>query len=67
MREAGVYSEIRPHDLAASEIEAFGAWGVILSGGPESVTAERAPVIDDAVLALGVPVLGICYGMRQDY
>jgi len=59
-----VYSEIRPHDLAASEIEAFGASGVILSGGPESVTADRAPEIDEAVLALGVPILGICYGMQ---
>jgi len=64
VREAGVYSEIRPHDLPPHEIAAFGAAGVILSGGPESVAAADAPAIDDAVLALGVPVLGICYGMQ---
>ena len=64
VREAGVYSEIRPHDLAAEEIVAFGAAGIILSGGPESVAAADAPTIDDAVLELGVPVLGICYGMQ---
>ncbi len=64
VREAGVYSEIRPHDLSASETAAFGASGVILSGGPESVFAERAPAVSDAVIGLGVPILGICYGMQ---
>jgi len=64
VREAGVYSEIRPHDMPGEAIEAFGAAGVILSGGPESVAAERAPEIADAVLELGVPILGICYGMQ---
>jgi len=64
VREAGVYSEIRPHDVAAADIRSFGAAGVILSGGPESVAAAEAPQINDAVLELGVPVLGICYGMQ---
>jgi GMP synthase (glutamine-hydrolysing) len=64
VREAGVYSEIRPHDVVEREIAAFGAAGVILSGGPESVAADRAPEVAEAVLALGVPILGICYGMQ---
>ncbi|HSG65384.1 MAG TPA: glutamine-hydrolyzing GMP synthase [Gammaproteobacteria bacterium] len=64
VREAGVYSEIRPHDAAAREIAGFGAAGVILSGGPESVAAAHAPEVAESVLALGVPILGICYGMQ---
>ena len=64
MREAGVYSEIRPYDLSAEAILAFGATGVILSGGPESVVGEAAPEVAEAVLELGVPILGICYGMQ---
>jgi len=64
VREAGVYSEIFPHDVADAEIVAFNPSGVILSGGPESVAADRAPGISDAMLALEVPILGICYGMQ---
>lgn len=64
VREAGVYSEIHPHDLSAEAITAFQAAGIILSGGPESVAGEDAPVVSDAVLDSGVPVLGICYGMQ---
>jgi GMP synthase (glutamine-hydrolysing) len=64
VREAGVYSEIRPHDLSADDIMAFAPAGIILSGGPESVAGRDAPGIDDAVLKLGVPILGICYGMQ---
>jgi GMP synthase (glutamine-hydrolysing) len=64
VREAGVYSEIYPHDVDAALIEQFHPSGIILSGGPESVTAATGPQIDDAVLAAGVPVLGICYGMQ---
>ena len=64
IREAGVYSEIHPHDWPAQKIEAFAASGIVLSGGPESVAAPDAPAIDDAVLEAGVPVLGICYGMQ---
>ncbi len=64
VREAGVYSEIHPHDMAADALEAFGASGIILSGGPESVGADDSPVVADAVIDAGVPLLGICYGMQ---
>ena len=64
VREAGVYSEIHPHDLSAEAIARFGASGIILSGGPESVAGEKAPGVSDAVIDAGVPVLGICYGMQ---
>ena len=64
VREAGVYSEIRAWDASAEDIRAFEPSGVILSGGPESVTMEAGPRASDAVFELGVPVLGICYGMQ---
>jgi GMP synthase (glutamine-hydrolysing) len=66
VREAGVYCEIRPWDVPAERIEAFAPYGVILSGGPESVHEDQAttPRLPPAVLGLGVPVLGICYGMQ---
>ena len=64
VREAGVYCEIHSCDMAADAIRAFGANGVILSGGPESVHAEANLRIPDAVFALGVPLFGICYGMQ---
>ena len=53
VREAGVYSEIHPHDLSAEAIARFGASGIILSGGPESVAAEKAPGVSDAVIDAG--------------
>lgn len=64
VREAGVFCEMYPWDIEASRISGFGADGVILSGGPESVHAIDAPKINEAVFELGVPVLGICYGMQ---
>lgn len=64
VREAGVFCEMYPYDINAERIRAFGAKGVILSGGPESVHAEDSPKINDAVFDLNVPVLGICYGMQ---
>jgi GMP synthase (glutamine-hydrolysing) len=64
VREAGVYSEIHPHDIPAETIFGFDAAGIILSGGPESVAAEDAPGVSDAVISAGVPLLGICYGMQ---
>ncbi len=64
VREAGVYSEIRAWDMPAADIRSFGPAGIILSGGPESVTVEEGPRASDAVFELGVPVLGICYGMQ---
>jgi GMP synthase (glutamine-hydrolysing) len=64
VREAGVYSEIRAWDCPAGDIRAFAPAGIILSGGPESVTFGEGPRAADAVFELGVPVLGICYGMQ---
>ena len=64
VRECGVYSEIHPWDVEADVIRDFGASGVVLSGGPESVNLDEPPRVSPAVFQLGVPVLGICYGMQ---
>jgi GMP synthase (glutamine-hydrolysing) len=64
VREAGVYCELHPWDLSGDEIRAFGARGIILSGGPESVIDAAPPRAHPVVFELGVPVLGICYGMQ---
>jgi GMP synthase (glutamine-hydrolysing) len=64
VRELGVYCEIHPWDAGNDDVHRFGARGIILSGGPESVTAAGAPTAPVAVFELGVPVLGICYGMQ---
>ncbi|MCU1373168.1 MAG: guaA, partial [Actinomycetia bacterium] len=64
VREAHVYSEIVPHTITAEEIRAKRPIGVIFSGGPASVHAEKAPLIDPAVYELGTPLLGICYGAQ---
>jgi GMP synthase (glutamine-hydrolysing) len=64
VREARVYSELVSHRLPAREIEARRPLALILSGGPASVHAPGAPDLDPDVLALGVPTLGICYGMQ---
>jgi GMP synthase (glutamine-hydrolysing) len=64
VRECRVYSEILPHTTKASELARGGAAGVILSGGPASVYAKGAPRVDPGIYRLGIPVLGICYGMQ---
>ncbi len=64
VREIGVYSEILPFDAGDEAIRAFGASGIILSGGPESVGFEDSPRISPLVFELNLPVLGICYGMQ---
>src|SRR5579872_613771 len=64
VRELGVYCEIHPWDISDAEVCAFQPRGVILSGGPESVTDANPPKSPDSVFSLGVPVLGICYGMQ---
>src|SRR5947207_3224438 len=64
VRELGVYCEIHPWDVSDAEVRGFRARGVILSGGPESVTDADPPRAPPAVYELGVPVLGICYGMQ---
>jgi GMP synthase (glutamine-hydrolysing) len=62
VREAGVYCEIVPCQNAAGVLEGFGAKGVILSGGPASVTELDTPRAPDSLFDMGIPVLGICYG-----
>ena len=64
VREVGVFSEIHPWDMSDDEIQSFNPSGIILSGGPESVTAEGSPRAPELVFELNVPVLGICYGMQ---
>ena len=64
VREIGVYCEIHPWDMSEDDMRVFHPHGVILSGGPESVTGGGAPTAPALVFALGVPVLGICYGMQ---
>jgi GMP synthase (glutamine-hydrolysing) len=64
VRESGVYCEIHPWDMSEADIRAFGARGIILSGGPESVTQAHSPRAPEVVFHLDVPVLGICYGMQ---
>src|SRR5579864_9582755 len=64
VRELGVYCEIHPWNVSDAEVRAFAPRGVILSGGPESVTDASPPRAPAAVFELGVPVLGICYGMQ---
>ncbi|MEM7000607.1 MAG: glutamine-hydrolyzing GMP synthase [Pseudomonadota bacterium] len=64
VREVGVYCEIHPFDVNDAFINEFAPRGVILSGGPETVTEGSTPRIPDAIFNLGVPVLGICYGMQ---
>ena len=64
VRELHVYSEILPHDATQEEIVRLNPRGIILSGGPASVYDEGAPTLPEFLLDLGVPVLGICYGMQ---
>ena len=64
VRELGVYCEILPWDITDAQVRAYQPRGVILSGGPESVTDKEPPRAPPAVYELGVPVLGICYGMQ---
>jgi GMP synthase (glutamine-hydrolysing) len=64
VRELGVYCELRAYDMTEAEIREFNPKGIILSGGPESVTEAGSPRAPEAVFHLGLPVLGICYGMQ---
>ncbi len=64
VRECGVFSEIRAFDMTEEEIRAYKPKGIILAGGPESVTGADTPRAPQVVFELGVPVLGICYGMQ---
>jgi GMP synthase (glutamine-hydrolysing) len=64
VREAGVYCEIHPWDMNEPALREFKPKGIIFSGGPESVTEEETPRAPQAAFDLGVPLLGICYGMQ---
>src|SRR5919109_3354892 len=64
VRELGVFSELLPHHAGADKVAHRRPRGLILSGGPASVYAEGAPALDPALFELGIPVLGICYGMQ---
>jgi GMP synthase (glutamine-hydrolysing) len=64
VREAGVYCEIWPYDNCEEALREHRPAGIILSGGPETVTADEAPRAPQLVFTMGVPVLGICYGMQ---
>ena len=64
VREMGVYCELHPFDVSDAFIEEFAAKGIILSGGPNSVTEASTPRAPEAVFTQGTPVLGICYGMQ---
>jgi len=65
VRESGVYSEVHPFNkVSAASLAEFGPKAIILSGGPSSVTESHTPRADEAIFALGVPVLGICYGQQ---
>lgn len=64
VRELHVYSELLPHTTTVAELSKRNLKGIIFSGGPNSVFADGAPDVDPAVYELGVPILGICYGMQ---
>ena len=64
VRESGVFCELFPWDVSDDDVRDFAPKGIILSGGPESTIGDEAPVAPQAVFELGVPVLGICYGMQ---
>jgi GMP synthase (glutamine-hydrolysing) len=64
VREAGVYCEIYPYDASIEDIRRFSPRGIILSGGPESVTYDETPRAPAEIFAMNVPVLGICYGQQ---
>lgn len=64
VRELGVYCEIYPYSMSLEKINAFNPKGIILSGGPRSVTETDAPICEEKIFALRVPILGICYGLQ---
>src|SRR4030066_1191798 len=64
VRECHIYSEIHPYDIPANRVKSFSPKGIIFSGGPASVYEKNAPLCDPALLRMGIPILGICYGMQ---
>ena len=64
VRELNVYSHIVPHRISAAEVIELHPSAIILSGGPKSVHVDGAPALDPAIYELGIPILGICYGIQ---
>ncbi len=64
IRELGVYSEIKPYSISLKSIKEEAPKGIILSGGPRSVLEEGAPTLDKEIFNMGIPLLGICYGLQ---
>lgn len=64
IREIGVFSELKSHKITADEVRAIQPVGIILSGGPNSVYEDGSFDIDPEIFELGIPILGICYGMQ---
>jgi len=64
IRELGVYSELVPYDISTEKIKKLSPKGIILSGGPSSVSERNSPQLDKKIFTLGIPVLGICYGLQ---
>ena len=64
VRECQIYSEIHPYDIPLNSVKSLSPSGIILSGGPASVYEKNAPLCDPALFKMGIPILGICYGMQ---
>ena len=64
VRECRIYSEIHPYDISSEKVRSLAPKGIILSGGPASVYGKNAPLSDPGIFRVGIPILGICYGMQ---
>ncbi|MFD2673530.1 glutamine-hydrolyzing GMP synthase [Marinicrinis sediminis] len=64
IRDLGVYSELLPYNTSMEKLKELNPKGIVFSGGPASVYGENSPIVDTAVYDLGIPILGICYGMQ---
>ena len=64
VRENHVYCQIEPPNISLSAIKSINPEGIILSGGPASIYSKGAPRVDSGILKLGIPILGICYGLQ---
>src|ERR1700722_19468815 len=64
VRETNTFSELLPFSISAAELKRLNPKGIILSGGPNSVYDKNAPICDAGIWSLGIPVLGVCYGMQ---
>lgn len=65
IRDLGVYSELLPYNTPIERIKELAPSGIVFSGGPASVYENESPLVDEAIYELGIPILGICYGMQM--